>query len=80
MATNEHEGFGERVAEFFTQKPEDRQYEESGGDAAIPAELRTDDPVADVQRWTVLKERAAAGVPVLSVAAAAAEAFAPEEG
>lgn len=51
MATNDKEGFLEKSKEFFTQTPEDRKYEEAGGDDRIPLHERTDDPKADAKRF-----------------------------
>lgn len=50
MGVDGNEGFGERVKEFFTQTPEDREYEDRGGDQRVPVEDRTDDPKADAKR------------------------------
>lgn len=51
MATNNQESPFERVKEFFLQGPEDRKYEEAGGDADVPKERRTADPHADANAW-----------------------------
>lgn len=47
MAAGDKESVFEKVGEFFTQKPEDHDYEKAGGDAKVPAEKRTNDPLAD---------------------------------
>lgn len=51
MATEEKEGVLEKAVEFFTQKPADHEYEKSGGDAKVPAEKRTNDPLADANEF-----------------------------
>lgn len=47
MGANNNEGVGEKIAEFFTQKPSDHKYEKAGGDARVPEHERTGDPKAD---------------------------------
>lgn len=44
MATNHRESFGEKVAEFFTQHKDDREYEKEGGDGRVPEEDRQGNP------------------------------------
>lgn len=51
MAVDGQEGIGEKVAEFFTQGPEDRAYEDAGGDSRVPAADRTDNPKADANAF-----------------------------
>lgn len=53
MAVDGKEGFVEKVTEFFTQGPEDRAYEDAGGDARVPEADRTDDPQADANAFAV---------------------------
>lgn len=51
MAVNENEGLGDKIVDFFTQKPEDHEYEKEGGDDRVPHHERTDDPKADANRF-----------------------------
>lgn len=51
MAVDKEEGVLEKVGEFVTQKPEDRAYEDEGGNSEVPVEQRTDDPKADANRY-----------------------------
>lgn len=53
MGVNEDEGFGKKVKDFFTQKPEDHDYQKKGGDDRVPEGERTDDPQADANRYAV---------------------------
>lgn len=53
MAAGDKEGIFEKVGEFFTQKPEDHDYEKAGGDAKVPDEKRTNDPLADANEYAV---------------------------
>lgn len=53
MATNNREGFVEKVTEFFTQNPADHKYEEEGGDSRVPAEERTNDPKSDARKYAL---------------------------
>ena len=53
MAVNDKESFGEKVKEFFLQNPEDREYEEQGGDARIPVEDRTESPRLDARKYAL---------------------------
>lgn len=77
MASNADESTIERVAEFFTQRPEDHDYEKQGGDATIPVEFRTADPGADLNHWNALKARGNGGLDVLAEAIEAIEALKP---
>lgn len=51
MATNENEGLGEKVKEFFTQTPEDRSYEDAGGDSRVPEAERHGDPTGEANAY-----------------------------
>lgn len=51
MATNNNEGLGEKITEFFTQKPADHSYEKADGDARVPHHERTSDPKADANEF-----------------------------
>lgn len=51
MAVNKDEGIIEKAVEFFTQAPEDHRYEELGGDAKIPVDQRTDNPMLDANNY-----------------------------
>lgn len=51
MATNNKESFGEKVTEWFTQSPEDRAYEEKGGDGRVPQEDRQGNPRAEARHF-----------------------------
>ena len=51
MAVDKDESAFEKVKDFFTQKPEDRAYEDLGGDDRVPMNERTDDPKADANRY-----------------------------
>ena len=51
MAVNKNESIGDKVVDFFTQKPEDHEYEKAGGDDRVPMHERTDDPKADANRF-----------------------------
>lgn len=53
MAVDEQEGPLEKIKDLFTQKPEDRAYEDAGGDDDVPEEDRTDDPKADAKRFAL---------------------------
>lgn len=44
MGTNNTEGFGEKIVEFFTQHKDDRDYEAEGGDDRVPEEDRQGNP------------------------------------
>lgn len=44
MATNNTEGWGQKVFEYFTQTKEDRQYEKEGGDDRVPEAERKGNP------------------------------------
>ena len=51
MAVDKDEGPLEKVKDFFLQTPEDRSYEDAGGDDRVPEEERTNDPKADANRY-----------------------------
>lgn len=51
MAVNGKESIAERVGEWFTQSPEDRSYEEAGGDASVPQEMRKGDPRREAREF-----------------------------
>lgn len=53
MAVDKNESPVEKVVEFFTQGPEDRAYENAGGDDRVPQEQRTDDPKADANTYAL---------------------------
>lgn len=53
MAVNEKEGFGEKVKEFFTQNPDDHEYEKAGGDSRVPKEQRKGDPKREANSYAV---------------------------
>jgi hypothetical protein len=53
MAVDGEEGIVEKVKEFFTQTPEDRAYEDAGGDDRVPEAERTDNPEADANKYAV---------------------------
>lgn len=51
MAVDDKEGPLEKIKDFFTQKPEDRAYEDNGGDDRVSEADRTDDPKADAKAY-----------------------------
>ena len=51
MAVDKNEGFFEKAKDFWTQGPEDRAYEDAGGDDRVPKEQRTNDPKADANKF-----------------------------
>lgn len=59
MPVNDKEDVGQKIVDFFTQKPEDHTYEAAGGDDRVPLHERTDDPKADANRFSL-----AAGEPL----------------
>lgn len=59
MAVDKGEGIVEKVKDFFTQTPEDRAYEDAGGDDRVPEADRTEDPKADANAFAVSEGEAA---------------------
>lgn len=51
VAVDKNEGFIEKVKDFFWQGPEDRSYEDAGGDDRVPEDERTNDPKADANKY-----------------------------
>lgn len=51
MAVDKNEGFGEKVKDFFWQNPDDRSYEDAGGDDRVPENQRTNDPKDDANKY-----------------------------
>lgn len=51
MATDNKESPVEKAVEFFTQGPDDREYEGQGGDDRVPKDQRTSDPKADANKY-----------------------------
>lgn len=51
MAVDENEGVFEKVKDFFWQGPDDRSYEDAGGDDRVPEDQRTNDPKADANKY-----------------------------
>lgn len=51
MAVDKDEGPLEKVKDFFWQTPEDRSYENEGGDDRVPEEERTNDPKSDANQY-----------------------------
>lgn len=53
MATNNKEGWGEKIGEFFTQHKDDRKYEGAGGDARVPEEKRQGNPRQEARAYAI---------------------------
>lgn len=53
MAVDKNESPVEKIKDFFLQGPEDRSYEEQGGDDRVPVAERTNDPKADANRFSL---------------------------
>lgn len=51
MAVDENEGVFEKVKDFFWQGPDDKAYEDAGGDDRVPEDQRTNDPKADANKY-----------------------------
>lgn len=51
MAVDKDEGIIEKVKDFFWQNPEDRSYEDAGGDDRVPTDERTNDPKSDANKY-----------------------------
>lgn len=51
MAVDENENVFEKVKDFFWQGPDDRSYEDAGGDDRVPEDQRTNDPKADANKY-----------------------------
>lgn len=80
MAVNSKESLVEKAVELFTQKPEDHEYEERGGDSRVPAAERTDNPKADANRYAVsLGEDKPYSDAEVADAEVVAEAVSPDE-
>lgn len=53
MAVDKNENVFEKAKDFFWQGPDDRAYEDAGGDDRVPKEERTNDPKADANKYAL---------------------------
>lgn len=51
MAVDKNENIFQKAKDFFWQGPDDRSYEDAGGDDRVPEDQRTNDPKADANKY-----------------------------